>query len=252
MVSLKTPAQIASIRTGGKILAAILGDLAGRAKPGVTTRELSARAAAMIAEYNVQASFLDYNGYPDVICLSVNHQAVHTPGSDYVLRDGDLLKLDFGIVVDGMHSDSAITVLVAADPKADEHAQKRRLMQVTREALERGIAQCRAGNHLGDIGAVIQQHVEKNGFAVVRELGGHGIGTSLHEEPWVANFGKAGTGMLLKAGMVLALEPITAVGKWPIKDGADGFTYEMKDGSLSAHFEHTVAITEKGPYILTA
>ena len=251
MVTLKTQKQIEAIRAGGKILAAILRDLAAMAKPGMQTRELSARAAQLIKESGAQASFLGYNKYPDVICLSVNHQAVHTPGSDYVLRDGDLLKLDFGIVVDGMHSDSAITVLVAHDPKAPEHSEKRRLMQVTREALDIGIAECRVGRTLGDIGAAIQQHVEKNGFTIVRELGGHGIGTKLHEEPWVANFGKAGEGMKLEAGMVLALEPITSMGKWQIEDGSDGFTYDMKDGSLSAHFEHSVAITDAGPDILT-
>lgn len=251
MVTLKSPKQIESIRAGGNVLAAILRDLATMAKPGVTTAALSERARELIDANNVKASFLGYNNYPDVICLSVNHQAVHTPGSDYTLRDGDLLKLDFGIVVDDMHSDAAITVLVADDPKAEAHHEKRRLMQVTREALDKGIAQCRAGNHLGDISAAIQTHVEKNGFAIVRELGGHGIGSKLHEEPWVANFGKAGTGTQLKAGMVLALEPITTIGKWQIKDGADGFTYEMKDGSLSAHFEHSVAITESGPDVLT-
>jgi methionyl aminopeptidase len=251
MVTLKSPKQVEAIRAGGKVLAAILRDLAARAKPGMTTRELSARASELIAKNNVQASFLGYNKYPDVICLSVNHQAVHTPGTEYVLRDGDLLKLDFGIVVDGMHSDAAITVLVADDSKAEVHAQKQQLMLVTREALDAGIAQCRAGNALGDIGYAIQKHVEAAGFTIVRELGGHGIGAKLHEEPWVANFGRPGQGMKLEAGMVLALEPITALGKWQIKDGADGFTYEMKDGSLSAHFEHTVAITEGKPEILT-
>ena len=251
MVTRKSPEQIEAIRAGGKILAAILRDLAARAKPGMQTKELSARAVAMLKENNAKASFLGYNNYPDVICLSVNHQSVHTPGSNYTLKDGDLLKLDFGVVVDGMHSDAAITVLVAENPKDEIHQEKRRLMQATREALDKGIAQCRVGNTLGDIGVAIQQHVEKQGFTIVRELGGHGIGTKLHEEPWVANFGRAGDGMKLEAGMVLALEPITSMGKWQIKDGADGFTYEMKDGSLSAHFEHSVAITEKGPDILT-
>jgi methionyl aminopeptidase len=251
MALIKTQAQIEGIRAGGKILAAILRDLAAHAKPGMQTQELSARAAALLKENNVTASFLGYNRYPDVICLSVNSQAVHTPGSDYVLKDGDILKLDFGVVVNGMHSDSAITVLVAHDPTAPEHREKRRLIQVTREALEKGIAQCRAGNTLGDIGAAIQQHVEKQGFVIVRELGGHGIGTKLHEEPWVANYGRSGEGMKLEAGMVLALEPITSMGKWQIQDGADGFTYDMKDGSLSAHFEHSVAITADGPDVLT-
>lgn len=240
------------MKESGAVLGAILRELAAMPRVGMTTREISERAAQLIRDRGVEPSFLHYNKYPDVICLSVNHQAVHTPGSDYALQDGDLLKLDFGVVKDGWQSDSAVTVLVAHDPKAAEHDQKRRLMQVTREALEKGIAQCVPGNTLGDIGYAIQQHVESNGFTIVRELGGHGIGKTLHEDPWVANFGKRGQGEVLVAGMVLALEPITTVGKWPIVDGADGFTYEMKDGSLSAHFEHTVAVTERGPEVLTA
>jgi len=251
-VNVKTPEQIAKMKESGKVLAAILRELAALPRVGMTTREISERAARLIKEHGVKPSFLHYNNYPDVICLSVNHQAVHTPGSDYALQDGDLLKLDFGVVKDGWQSDSAVTVLVAHEPAAPQHAEKRRLMQVTREALEKGIAQCRPGNTLGDIGSAIQKHVESNGFTIVRELGGHGIGATLHEDPWVANFGKAGHGDKLVAGMVLALEPITTVGKWPIVDGADGFTYEMKDGSLSAHFEHTVAITERGPEVLTS
>jgi methionyl aminopeptidase len=251
-MSLKTPEQIAKMKESGNILAAILRELATLPRVGMKTSEISEKARELIVRGGVEPSFLHYNNYPDVICLSVNHQAVHTPGSDYALRDGDLLKLDFGVVKDGWQSDSAVTVLVAHEPKAPEHAEKRRLMQVTREALERGIAQCKPGNTLGDIGYAIQKHIESNGFTVVRELGGHGIGKTLHEEPWVANFGKPGHGDTLVPGMVLALEPITTVGKWPIVDGADGFTYEMKDGSLSAHFEHTVAITEKGPEILTS
>ncbi|MCC6405341.1 MAG: type I methionyl aminopeptidase [Candidatus Yanofskybacteria bacterium] len=251
MITLKSPQQVEIMRQSGAILAAILRELSAMPKVGVTTGEISARAAALIRAHGVEASFLHYNNYPDVICLSVNAQAVHTPGSDYALRDGDLLKLDFGVVKDGWQSDSAVTVLVASNPAAPEHERKRKLIQVTREALDAGIAQCRPGNTLGDIGHAIQARIERDGFTVVRELGGHGIGTKLHEEPWVANFGKPGDGITLKAGMVLALEPITSMGKWQIRDGADGFTYDMKDGSLSAHFEHTVAITENGPDVLT-
>lgn len=251
MITLKSPQQIETMRSGGAKLAAMLRELSALAKPGVATSDLSKRAAELIGQQGVKPSFLHYNGYPDVICLSVNAQAVHTPGSNYVLQDGDLLKLDFGVLHDGLHSDSALTVLVAHDPAAPEHARKRALIQATREALDAGIAQCRPGNTLGDIGRAIQKRVERDGFTIVRELGGHGIGAKLHEEPWVANFGTPGDGRILEAGMVLALEPITSMGKWQIVDGADGFTYDMKDGSLSAHFEHTVAITESGPEVLT-
>lgn len=251
MANTKTPEQIEKMRASGTVLAAILAELKTMPKVGMATREISARAAALIDAHGVKPGFLGYNNYPDVICLSVNSQAVHTPGSDYVLKDGDLLKMDFGVVKDGWQSDMAVTVLVATDLDAPEHKEKRRLMQVTREALEKGIAACTVGNHLGDIGAAVQRHVEAAGFTIVRELGGHGIGRALHEDPWVGNFGTAGQGEKLVEGMVLALEPITSMGGWEIRDGADGFTYDMKDGSLSAHFEHTIAITSSGPEVLT-
>jgi methionyl aminopeptidase len=252
-MNLKTAQDISKMRDSGKVLAEILRELSAMPRVGMTTATISKKAAQLIRDHGVEPSFLNYNGYPDVICLSVNHQAVHTPGSDYALKDGDLLKLDFGVVRDGWQSDSAVTVLVAERPEAPEHAQKRKLIQATRDALLAGIAAAKVGNHLGDIGAAIQGVIESAGFTVVKELGGHGIGRALHEEPWVANFGRKGQGEVLVEGMVLALEPITSLGKkGSIADGADGHTYEMKDGSLSAHFEHTVAITARGPQVLTA
>ncbi|HXK36107.1 MAG TPA: type I methionyl aminopeptidase [Candidatus Paceibacterota bacterium] len=257
MSLIKTPAQIEAMKEGGRILAAILSDLADYVKPGMTTRELSARTVELLRSHQVQPSFLDYNNYPDVICLSVNHQCVHTPGSDYVLKEGDLLKLDFGVIHKGLHTDAARTVLVTnlsrdeAREKKEYH-NRRKLMQVTRECLEKAIVMCRPDGYLGDIGHVIESHVKDNGFSIAAELGGHGIGTKLHEEPWVANTGKPQSGMKLEAGMVLAIEPIINMGRGAIKDGDDGFTYETADGSLSAHFEHTVVITEGGPVILTA
>lgn len=233
------------------MLGRMLDELSAFAKVGMTTKEVSERARQLISDAGVKPGFLHYNGYPDVICLSVNEQSVHTPGSNRILNDGDLLKLDFGIVHGGFNTDSARTVLVAHNPDDKVHSEKRRLMQATREALDAGIAQCVAGNHLGDIGHAVQKRVEQDGFTVVRELGGHGIGRKLHEEPWVSNIGSRGEGIKLEVGMVLALEPITTMGKWHIKDGTDGFTYDMKDGSLSAHFEHTIAITDNGPEVLT-
>jgi methionyl aminopeptidase len=257
MITFKTGEQIATMKEGGRILAAILSELADTAKPGMRTDELSAITAARVKENGVQASFLGYRGYPDVICLSVNDQCVHTPGSAYVLREGDLLKLDFGVIHDGLHTDAARTVLVTnldkdAVKEKEEYKARRRLVAVTRECLEQAIPLCEDGNYLGDIGYTVQKHAENNGFHVAFELGGHGIGRELHEEPWVANTGKAKAGLALKTGMVLAIEPIINAGSGAIKDGKDGFTYETADGSLSAHFEHTVAITEKGPVILTA
>ena len=257
MFNLKTEKQIQSMRQGGQILAAILTELAATAKPGMMTRELSAIAAQRIKDNGVKPSFLGYNKYPDVICLSVNAQAVHTPGSDYVLQEGDLLKLDFGVVHDGLHTDSARTVLVTnldknAVKEKLEYKQRRQLIAVTRECLEKAISACEAGHTLGDIGFAVQQHAEKSGFSVAKELGGHGVGHKLHEEPWIANFGKPHSGPRLPVGAVIAIEPIINIGKGGVRDGDDGFTYETIDGSLSAHFEHTVAITEKGPEILTA
>jgi methionyl aminopeptidase len=255
-VSIKTPAQIEAMKEGGRILAAILTELSQVARPGMMTRELSALAAQRIKDNGVEPSFLDYNDYPDVICLSVNHQAVHTPGSDYVLQEGDLLKLDFGVVHKGLHTDSARTILVSNFDKDElrekpEYRERRKLMQITRECLEKAIAVCRAGGYLGDIGYAVEQHAKSGGFSVARELGGHGIGAKLHEEPWVANFGKPHSGEPLVAGMVIAIEPIINLGKGAIKDGADGFTYETVDGSLSAHFEHTVVVTDHQAEVIT-
>ncbi len=244
------------MKEGGRVLAAILSELTDAAKPGMQTRELSAIAAQRIKDNGVKPSFLGYNGYPDVICLSVNHQCVHTPGSDYVLQEGDLLKLDFGVVHENLHTDSARTILVSNLSKEEvkakpEYKSRRALIAVTRECLEKAITMCRDGGYLGDIGHSVQSHAEDNGFSVASELGGHGVGHKLHEEPWVANTGKARSGLKLEIGMVLAIEPIINMGKGNIKDGKDGHTYETADGSLSAHFEHSIAITERGPEVLT-
>jgi len=248
---LKKPEQIQAMREGGKILAEILRDLAQMAKPGITTRAIDTRARELIDQYGVETSFLGYNDYPDVICLSVNEEAVHAVPSDRVLQEGDLLKLDFGVVHRGLHTDSAITVIVSDTPNSKQYKDKLALIRVTREALYAGIAAARAGNTVGHIGAAIQEVVEKNGLTVVKELGGHGIGDTLHQDPFISNFGDPGEGDELLPGMALALEPIVSNGGWKIKDGDDGQAYVMKDGSLSAHFEHTIIITEKAPIIVT-
>ncbi len=251
-----TPEQIAAMKKGGTILATILNELCAIAKPGMQTRELSDLAAQRLRENGAVASFLGYRGYPDVICLSVNSQCVHTPGSAYVLQEGDLLKLDFGVLLDGYHTDAARTVLITNLSKEEvkeklEYKARRKLIAVTRECLEQAVTLCRQDGYLGDIGHAVQKHTEDNGFHVAHELGGHGIGRSLHEEPWVSNTGKPHSGLKLQPGMVLAIEPIINAGSGNIRDGKDGFTYETADGSLSAHFEHTVLITENGPEVLT-
>lgn len=252
---LKSQKQIDAMREGGKVLAAILRELAQAVKPGMTTHELEVRARELIEHHGVESSFLGYVvgglAYPAVLCTSVNEQTVHAVPSERVLKEGDLLKLDFGVVHKGFHTDSAVTVLVSDNPSPKRYKDKLTLMRVTREALYAGIAAARAGNTVGHIGAAIDAVVKKNKLVIVKELGGHGIGTSLHEDPFVSNFGEPGEGDKLVPGMALALEPIVSAGGWKIDDGDDGFAYVTKDGSLAAHFEHTIIVTEKAPIIVT-
>lgn len=240
------------MKEGGKMLSEMLRELSAAAKPGVTTSELETLARELIKRANVEPSFLDYNGYPAVLCASVNEEAVHGVPSGRKLKEGDLLTLDFGIVHKSLHTDSAVSLVVSEDPAKKEYAEKRKLMRVTREALYAGIAAARVGNTLGDVGAAIEKVVEQdNDLTVVRELGGHGIGRELHEEPFVANLGEPGHGTKLVEGMALALEPIVSNGDWKIKDSSDGFGYVTKDRSLVAHFEHTIVVTKGAPIIIT-
>ena len=259
--------QIGDMKEGGTMLAEMLRELSAAAKPGVTTAELETLARELIKRANVEPSFLDYNGYPAVLCASVNEEAVHGVPSGLKLKEGDLLSLDFGIVHKGLHTDSAVSLIVSEEldkkprrpsgsglrPEAsEEYAEKRKLMRVTREALYAGIAAARIGNTLGDIGSAIEKVVEQeNDLTIVRELGGHGIGHTLHEEPFVANLGTPSHGTKLVEGMALALEPIVSNGSWKIKDSSDGFGYVTKDRSLVAHFEHTIVITRGDPIIIT-
>ena len=231
---------------GGKILAEILRKLAETVKPGITTNDLEKLARELVLSHGVKSSFLGYDGYPAVLCTSINDEIVHGVPSDRVLKDGDVLKLDMGVLHRGFHTDSAVTVLVGG---TDD--QKNKLINVTKEALRIGISKAKVGNTLGDIGSVIQEFVEKNGFNVVRDLVGHGIGRELHEEPQILNYGEKGTGPELIKGMVIAIEPMVVTGDWKIKNSKDGFAFATRDGSLAAHFEHTVAITEQKPIILT-
>ena len=246
-MKLKTKEQIESMRAGGKILALILRELVKAAQPGVVTQDLDKLARELLKQNEVQPSFLGYTGFPSVLCTSVNDEAVHTVPSSYELKDGDVLKLDFGVIYKGLHTDSAVTIIIGKD----KSPEKKKLLNVTREALYAGISEARVGNTVGDIGAAIQELVEKSGFKILKELGGHGVGETLHEEPFIPNFGQRNQGEKLQVGMVIAIEPITAVSTWKIKDGDDGHTFVTHDGSLSAQFEHTVAITEKGPWVLT-
>lgn len=245
-VLLKTAKEIEEMKEANRIVAEILEGLKGMVKPGITTEELDGFAEDRLRERKAKSAFKGYRGYPKTLCTSVNSQVVHGIPSMNPLKDGDLLSIDFGAYYKGFYGDAAITVPVG---NASEEAI--RLKNIAEESLYAGIEKARPGNRLSDISHAIQSHVERNGFSVVREFVGHGIGRSLHEEPQVPNFGTPGLGVRLKAGMVLAIEPMINAGRSEVKILQDGWTAVTKDGSLSAHFEHTVAITESGPIILT-
>lgn len=240
------------MREGGRILASILEELVEAVKPGIITQDLDKLAKGLVFKFGARPSFLNYNGYPAVLCTSVNDEIVHGVPSDRRLEKGDLLKLDMGVLYKGFHTDSAVTVLTGGGFGFDKKTLlKKRLIKVTRESLGVGIKQARPGNTLGDIGSAIQAYVEKNGFNVVRDLVGHGIGLGLHEEPQVPNYGRLGAGLKLVEGMVVAIEPMVVADDWKTKEGPDGFVFKTNDGGLASHFEHTVAITSRGPLILT-
>jgi len=216
-------------------------------KPGVTTFDLEKAAVARLAELGVKAAFKGYHGYPCALCTSVNSEVVHgIPSQKRVLKEGDIVSVDFGVVVDGYFGDSAITVPVGA-----VDADVARLLAVTEKSLHAGIAVVRPGATLGDVGAAVQDVVEAEGFSVVRDFVGHGIGVHMHEDPQVPNFGERGRGMKLKVGMVIAIEPMVNAGKPDVEVLGDGWTAVAKDGSMSAHFEHTVAVTATGARVLT-
>lgn len=250
MIKTKTLEEIAIMHEGGKILHKILATLMNEVRGGMTTEDIDQRARQLIEGNGVKPSFLGYNNYPAVICTSVNHELVHSVPSNRKLKDGDLLKLDFGVIYKGFHTDSAVTVLI--DGQEGKKEEKLKLIKITREALSRGIKKAKIGNRVGDIGFEVQKFVEHNGFNVARELVGHGIGRSLHEEPYVPNYGNKGTGPELVEGMVIAIEPIVMMGNWKTIESEDGHGFETKDQSLAAHFEHTIAVTKNGPVILTA
>jgi methionyl aminopeptidase len=245
-VVLKSQREIDEMKEANRICAEILSAIKEIVRPGITTEELNRFAEEGLKGRNARSAFKGYRGYPKALCTSVNSQVVHGVPSNTPLKDGDLLSIDFGVYYKGFYGDAAITVPVG---KVSNEAM--RLKGVAEEALYAGIEKAYPGNRLSDISHAIQSLVERNDFSVVREFVGHGIGRSLHEEPQVPNFGKPGLGVRLKAGMVLAIEPMINAGGSEVKVLRDGWTAVTRDGSLSAHFEHTVAITENGPHILT-
>jgi methionyl aminopeptidase len=247
MIILKSLQEIEKIREACLIVADVLEAVRGMVKPGCTTQALDDFSERLIRAAGAKPAFKGYRGYPKTLCTSVNNEVIHgIPSKDVVLKQGDIISVDVGAIVDGFYGDAAITVPVGTiSPEAE------RLMRVTEESLLRGIAQATAGNRLYDISHAVQRHAEANGYSVVREFVGHGIGRNLHEDPQIPNFGVAGQGPRLKPGMVLAIEPMVNVGGSTTVIQKDNWTAVTADGSLSAHFEHTIAVMPDGPWILT-
>ncbi len=246
MITVKTEAQLKKMRKACSIVAKVLDNLSKAVKPGVTTEEIDRLGEEMLEKLGAKPAFLGYHGYKHSTCLSVNEEVVHgIPGSRR-LKEGDIIGVDVGSLVDGYYGDMAATI-----PVGRISAQARDLVETTKECLMIGISRARDGATVGDIGEAIEDHALEAGFSVVRDLFGHGVGTNLHEDPLVPNFGKAGEGVKIKAGMVIAIEPMLNMGGHEIKTLADGWTVVTADGQLSAHFEHTIAITEGEPEILT-
>lgn len=246
MIQYKSSRQIEQIRKAGRVVSEVLDLISENVRPGVTTGELDALTVEFLKSKNAKPAFLGYQGFPASICASVDNEVVHGIPRKRELRDGQILSVDFGAVVDGYYGDSARTFAVG-----EISDDVRKLLNVTEKSLYVGIEKCQVGNKLGDLSAAIQSYVEAEGFSVVRDLVGHGIGRKIHEEPQVPNFGEAGTGIEMKEGLVIAIEPMINAGEFEVRVLSDGWTVITADGSLSAHFEHTVAITSKGPEILT-
>jgi methionyl aminopeptidase len=246
MIIYKSREEIGRMDRCNRVVAQILAALKGAVAPGVTTADLDRMAERMCREAGVKPAFKGYRGYPCVLCTSVNEEVVHgIPSPKKVLREGDIIGLDFGVVLEGYYGDAAVTVPVGRiSPEAEN------LLRVTRESMKRGIRAARPGARLSDISAAVQEHVESHGYSVVREFVGHGIGTSLHEDPQVPNFGAPGSGPVLKEGLALAIEPMVNMGNPAVRIHADGWTASTVDGSLSAHFERSIAVTEDGPMLL--
>jgi len=246
-IQLKTPAQVAKLRDVNLIVNDVLDHIQDAARPGVTTWDLDEVAARRLKQLKAESAFLGYRGYPAVLCASVNEVVVHgIPRRDMVLKEGDILSIDFGAFKDGWCGDSARTIPIGKVSAAAEA-----LMETTRQSLEAALMQCVPGKRLGDIGFAVQSLVEERVYSVVRQFVGHGIGRQMHEAPHVPNYGEAGKGTRLSVGLVLAIEPMVNLGGPEVAIEDDGWTAVTKDGSLSAHFEHSVAVTDNGPFVLS-
>jgi len=247
MIMRKRAEELEKMRRAGRVVGETLQILQAAVKPGVTTQELDEIAEREIRARGAVPSFKGYRGFPATICTSINSEIVHGIPGQRALKGGDLIKLDCGAIVEGYHGDSAVTV-----PVGEVSQEALKLIETTDRSLQAGIAEAKAGNRIHDIGAAVQTTAEGAGFSVVREYVGHGIGRALHEDPPVPNYGKPGTGLKLEPGLVIAIEPMVNIGTFETRLLPDGWTVVTADGALSAHFEHTIAITENGPEVLTA
>jgi methionyl aminopeptidase len=246
MIIGKSRKELEKMRAAGRLVGLVLQELRRMAQPGVTTLELDGAAEKMIRDAGALPTFKGYHGFPYSICASVNEQVVHGFPSNYALKDGDIFSIDCGATLEGFVGDTATTV-----PIGEVSADRLALIRVAEECLERAIEQCRPGRHLGDIGWAVQEYAEAHGYSVVREYVGHGIGRKMHEDPQIPNYGRPGTGAKIRAGYVFAIEPMLNMGTHQTKTLADGWTVVTLDGRPSAHVEHTIAITEEGPEVLT-
>jgi methionyl aminopeptidase len=247
VIERKSAQELARMREAGQVLVAALRLCREMTKPGVSTLEIDAEVEGLIRKAGAKPAFKGYRGFPATICASINEEVVHgIPAAHRRLKEGDIVGLDLGAIVNGYYADAAVTLPVGEVPP-----DVQRLLEVTRESLDLAIAQVRPGQRLGDISAAVQRHVEAAGFGVVRAFVGHGIGRALHEDPQIPNFGEPGKGPILRSGMVLAIEPMVTMGHWGVRVLADRWTAVTEDGSLAAHFEDTVAVTESGPDVLT-
>ncbi len=248
MIICRSEAEIERMRVANQLVARVLSALEQAVEPGVTTEDLDRMAEGLLRDAGAEPAFKGYRGYPATLCASINDEVVHgIPSKTRALAEGDIISLDMGARIGGFYGDSAVTVAVGAVPERTQA-----LLRVTRESLDRAIAQVRVGGRLSDVGHAVQSWVEQHGFSVVREFVGHGIGERLHEDPQIPNYGAPGRGPKLAAGMVLAIEPMVAMGQSATRVLGDGWTAVTRDGSLAAHFEHTVAVTADGPLVLTA
>ena len=246
MIHIKTSQEIGFMREGGKILAEILHELALATKPGITTEELDTKAEALMGKFNVAPSFKGYQDYPCVTCISINEEVVHTIPGKRIINDGDIVSIDCGVIHKGFHTDAAVSVLVGnVSPEA------KKFVHAVQKSFEKGLAAVKVGGHIGDIGFAVQNFIESQGYSVVQDFTGHGIGRAMHEDPHIPNYGKKGKGHLLVPGMVIAVEPIIAMGGRFVKTLSDKWTAITKDGSLACQIEHTIALTPLGKEVLT-